>query len=34
MKRLIVKILWLIVLSIPATVLGWFVPVLLGSLAP
>ena len=31
MRKLIVRILWFIILGVLGTVLGWFVPVLLGS---
>lgn len=30
MKRLLVKILWMLVMSIPATILGWYIQALLG----
>ena len=34
MRELIVKILWLAVLGILGTVLGWYIPVLLGNWVP
>jgi len=29
MKRLLVKIPWIIILSVPATILGWYIQILL-----